>query len=213
MKYRFFNIDLNKLVFTIPLGVAGILLLVPYLIYADNFIMYQNTDSMYPAILPGDLLIVEKSDIKNAQKGDIIAFYTHAEGVEVLIRRVIEVSPDKNGNLGIDTQGDDEEFHDTWTIYAKDYIGKVVQINPSAGFLLSDYLKYPLVAIIVICAALLARESIPKKGIEVEELHCLRCDNRWFPRVINGQVKIPSTCPKKECRSPYWQTPRKTDKQ
>ena len=168
---------------------------------------------MYPAILPGDLLIIQKSEINDVKIGDIIAFNTHVEGVEILVRRAIEAGPSPDGRFGVDTQGDDEEFHDPWTIYSDDYIGKVVQINPSAGFLLSDYLRYPIVAILVISAALLARESIPKKGIDLEELYCFRCGNRWFPRIINGKTKIPSTCPKKECRSPYWQTPRKTDKQ
>ena len=174
--------------------------------------MYQNSDSMYPTILPNDLLIIERTEINDVMVDDIIAFETHAEGVEVLVRRVIETGPGNDGRFGMDTQGDDEDFHDPWTIYSDGYIGKVVEINPPIGVLLSNYFQYPLVAIIVICVALLVRESIPKKGMEIEELHCLRCDNRWDPRIIDGKVKIPSTCPKKECRSPYWQTPRKTDK-
>lgn len=192
----------------VPIGICAVLLLLPYLIYADDFIMYQNSESMYPAILPGDLLIIEQSGIEQVQKGDIIAFYTHAEGIEVIIRRAITISTDNEGNLGIDTQGDHEEFHDIWTIYSNDYIGRVVEINPSAEFLLSDYFRYPMVVIIVVSAALLIRESIPKKGLEVEELTCLRCGNRWHPRIINGKVTIPSTCPDKDCRSPYWNKPR-----
>ena len=110
-------------------------------------------------------------------------------------------------------QGDDEEFHDPWTVYSDGYIGRLVEVNPPLGMLLSNYFQYPLVVIIVISTALLVRESIPKKGMEIEELHCLRCNNRWYPRVINGKVKIPETCPAKECRSPYWQTKRKQNSQ
>ena len=174
--------------------------------------MYQNSDSMYPAVLPGDLLIIEKSEINDVKIGDIIAFNTHAEGVEVLVRRAIDAGPSPDGIFGVDTQGDDEEFHDPWTIYSDEYIGRLVDINPPLGFFLSDYVRYPLVAIIVVSGALLARESLPKKGIDIEELHCQRCNYSWFPRIINGKAKIPSTCPKKECRSPYWQSPRKKDK-
>ena len=137
--------------------------------------MYQNSDSMYPTILPGDLLIIEKSEINDVQVDDIIAFETHAEGVEVLVRRVIEAGSGTDGRFGVDTQGDDEEFHDPWTIYSDGYIGKVVEINPPMGALLSNYFQYPLVAIIVISIALLVRESIPKKGMEIEELECKRC--------------------------------------
>ncbi len=173
--------------------------------------MYQNSDAMYPALLPGDLLIIEKTEINDVQVDDIIAFETHVEGVEVLVRRVIEASTGNDGRFGVDTQGDDEEFHDPWTVYSDGYIGRLVEINPPMGILLSNYFQYPLVAIIVISAALLVQESIPKKGMEIEELHCLRCDYRWHPRVINGKVKIPSTCPKKECRSPYWNKPRQKE--
>ena len=38
------------------------------------------------------------------------------------------------------------------------------------------------------------------------------CGYQWHPRIINGKAKIPATCPEKKCRSPYWQTPRKTSK-
>ena len=175
--------------------------------------MYQNSDSMYPALLPGDLLIIEKSEINDVIVDDIIAFETHVEGVEILVRRVIEAGPGNDGRFGVDTQGDDEEFHDPWTVYSDGYIGRLVEVNPSLGVLLSDYLRYPLVIVVVICVALFVRESLPKKGMEVEQLICLRCNYKWFPRIINGKAKIPSTCPAKQCRSPYWQTPRKTDKQ
>lgn len=37
------------------------------------------------------------------------------------------------------------------------------------------------------------------------------CGYSWYPRIINGKAKIPSTCPRKECRSPYWQTKRRID--
>ena len=205
-------VDLKKILLIIPIIVSILLLTIPYVIYSDNFIMYQNSDSMYPSILPGDLLIVEKSEISNVMIDDIIAFETHSEGVEVLVRRVIDVSLGVDGRFGVDTKGDDVEFHDPWSIYSDGYIGKVVEINPPMGITLSNYFIFPLVIVIVISAVLFARELIPKKGIDLEKLHCHRCEYEWFPRVINGVAKIPSTCPEKKCRSPYWKTPRKTDK-
>ena len=200
---------MKKFVILAPLIISIVLLAIPYIIYADNFIMYQNSDSMYPAILPGDLLIIKHTDINNVKVDDIIAFETHVEGVDVLVRRVIESSVGNDGNFGLDTQGDDEEFHDPWTVFSDVYIGKLVEINPPMGILLSDYFRYPIVIVMVISAALLIRESIPKKGMAVEQLTCLRCGKKWFPRIIDGKVKIPSTCPDKDCRSPYWQTKRK----
>ena len=202
---------MNKKILVIPIIIAAILLALPYIIYADSFVMYQNSDAMYPAIFPGDLLIIEKSEINDVVVDDIIAFSTHIEGVDVLVRRVIEASFGNDGQFGLDTQGDDEEFHDPWTVYSDGYIGRLVEINPPLGMLFSDHFRYPIVIVIVISAVLLIRESIPKKGMEIKELHCLRCDYRWHPRIINGKAKIPSTCPKKECRSPYWNKPRQKE--
>ncbi len=126
--------------------------------------MYQNSDAMYPAIFPGDLLIIEKSDINDVVVDDIIAFNTHVEGVDVLVRRVIEVGPGNDGQFGVDTQGDDLEFHDPWTIYSDGYIGRLVEINPPMGILFSDYFQYPIVVIVVISVALLIRESLQRRA-------------------------------------------------
>lgn len=36
----------------------------------------------------------------------------------------------------------------------------------------------------------------------IQKLKCKSCKKSWFPRVINGKVKMPGTCAK--CRSPTW---------
>ena len=44
------------------------------------------------------------------------------------------------------------------------------------------------------------------KRIQLDQLECLRCGYKWFPRVSHdGRVDEPKTCPK--CRSPYWNKP------
>jgi len=193
----------------IPLVASAILLVIPYAIFSGNYIMYVPSDSMYPTLKPNDLLVVKKTSIDEVKEGDIIAFDSHAEGIGVIAHRIILVT-EVDGKLGIDTQGDHNDYHDLWTVYEEDFIGILDEVNPSSGFLLSDYFRYPIVAIVVVSAALLIRESIPKKGLEVERLTCKRCSYSWFPRIIDGKIKIPDTCPNKNCRSPYWQTPRKS---
>ena len=91
---------MKKTLFIIPIIVALLLLAIPYVIYVDNFVMYQNSDSMYPTILPGDLLIIERSEINDVKVDDIIVFNTHIEGVDVLVRRVIEASMGGDGRFG-----------------------------------------------------------------------------------------------------------------
>jgi len=45
-----------------------------------------------------------------------------------------------------------------------------------------------------------------KVKIEVEGYQCERCEHKWIPR---GK-EAPKVCP--ECKSPYWDTPRRKKK-
>jgi len=202
---------MNKIVFIAPLVASAILLVIPYAIYSGNYIMYVSSDSMYPTLKPNDLLVVKKTSIDEVKVGDIIAFDSHAEGIGVIAHRAVDIF-EKEGKIGIDTKGDHLDEPDLWTVLDDDLVGIVTEINPDTAILLAEPVRYFLVAIIVVTGVLLARESIPKKGLEVERLTCLRCTYSWFPRIIDGKIKIPETCPNKDCRSPYWQTPRKKER-
>ena len=189
----------------IPLVASAILLVIPYAIYSGNYIMYVHSDSMYPTLKPNDLLVVKKTSIDEVKVGDIIAFDSHAEGIGIIAHRAVEIF-ETGGKIGIDTKGDHLDEPDLWTVLDDDLVGIVTEINPDTVILLAEPVRYFLVAVIVVTGVLLARESIPKKSIEVRELSCERCHYRWHPRIIDGKVKIPDTCPNKDCRSPYWRT-------
>ena len=189
---------------------AAILLVLPYAIFSQDFTMTVSMDSMTPTLKPGDFLVVKRVGINEIKEGDIIAFDAHQEGVGIIAHRAIEVS-EIQGTLAIDTKGDYLDHPDLWAIYDEDLIGIITDVNPDIAILLAEPIRYLLAAIIAISGVILVRESIPKKKIEVGQLTCLRCGHRWHPRIIAGKVKIPATCPDKDCRSPYWQTPRKTD--
>ena len=201
---------MKKIYFAIPLGVAVILLIYPFAIYSGNQIMTVTSDSMFPTLKPKDIIIVEPVGIDEINKGDIIAFDSHTEGIGIIAHRAIEIF-EQGGEIGIDTKGDHLDEPDLWTVHDEDLVGIVADVNPDSAILLVEPVRYLLVAIIVVTGVLLVRESIPKKGIEVKQLTCLRCGKKWHPRIIDGKVKIPDTCPNKNCRSPYWQTPRKKD--
>ena len=164
---------------------------------------------MFPTLKPNDIIIVEPVGIDEINKGDINAFDSHTEGIGIIAHRAIEIF-EQGGEIGIDTKGDHLDEPDLWTVYDEDLVGIVSEVNPDSAILLVEPVRYLLVAIIVVTGVLLARESIPKKSIEVKELSCERCHYRWHPRIIDGKVKIPETCPNKNCRSPYWQTPCKS---
>ena len=88
----------------------------------------------------------------------------------------------------------------------------MIQVNPGMAILLQPGAQYPLVVIAIASGAVLAWQSRPKASLEIKQLTCLRCGNRWHPRIIDGKVKIPETCPDKDCRSPYWRTKSKREK-
>ena len=172
--------------------------------------MTVTSDSMFPTLKPNDIIIVKPVGIDEINKGDIIAFDSHTEGIGIIAHRAVEIF-EKEGEIGIDTKGDHLDEPDLWTVLDDDLVGIVTEINPDTAILFAEPIRYFLVAIIVVTGVLLARESIPKKGLEVNKLTCKRCNHSWFPRIIDGKVKIPDTCPNKDCRSPYWQTSRRTD--
>ena len=201
---------MNKIYVAIPLGIAIILLIYPFAVYSGSQIMTVTSDSMVPTLKPNDIIIVKRVSIDTIKVGDIIAFDSHTEGVGIIAHRAIEIA-EVNGKIGIDTQGDHLDHPDLWTVYDDTLIGVITEINPEGGIFLSQPVQYLLIAVIVGFGALLVMQSIPKKGLEVNKLICKRCNHSWFPRIIDGKVKIPETCPNKNCRSPYWQTQRRTD--
>jgi len=199
---------MKKAYLIIPLVVSIGLVIIPASSLSSNPIILVTDDSMYPTLIPGDKLLVNPVDISEIKVGDIIAFDTHFEEANIITHRVVEVS-ESNGVVAIHTQGDHDDQPDNWIIRQESLIGLVAEVNPPILGLIEDAVRYPLIAIAVISAILLGIEFARKKSLEIKQLYCYRCDNRWYPRIIDGKVKIPDTCPNKDCRSPYWRTPRK----
>jgi len=199
---------MKKAYLIIPLVVSILLVIIPAASFSSNPIITVTSDSMYPALNVDDQLLVNQVDITEIREGDIVAIDIHFHDVPIITHRVVEVS-EKNGETEIYTKGDHNVQRDDWVITQDSLVGLVVEINPPLLGLVADSVRYPLIAIAIISAILLGREFVRKKSLEIEQLYCYRCNNRWYPRIIDGKVKIPDTCPNKDCRSPYWRTPRK----
>ncbi len=43
------------------------------------------------------------------------------------------------------------------------------------------------------------------RALKLPTLKCLRCGYTWFPR----STEPPKVCANKECKSPYWDRPRR----
>lgn len=76
------------------------------------------TDSMYPIIESGDLIICKGAEPEEIQVGDVIAFFDPAgNGTTIVTHRVIEVT-EQNGELAWRTKGDNNNTEDRLAVTA-----------------------------------------------------------------------------------------------
>ena len=76
------------------------------------------TDSMYPVIESGDLIICQTTDAETIEVGDVISFFDPAgNGTTIVTHRVIEVL-EKDGELAWRTKGDNNNAEDRLTVSA-----------------------------------------------------------------------------------------------
>lgn len=76
------------------------------------------TDSMYPIIESGDLIICQGAEPEEIQVGDVIAFFDPAgNGTTIVTHRVIEVV-EENGQLAWRTKGDNNNTEDRLPVTA-----------------------------------------------------------------------------------------------
>ena len=107
-----------------------------------------QTDSMYPELLPGDLVVgTNVKDKGELRPGDIITYWTIIDGERVLnTHRIIEIY-DGGGYWIFQTKGDNNTLEDPLTVHESDVvaqysfripgIGKVFNyLQTSTGFLL-----------------------------------------------------------------------------
>jgi len=157
---------MQKYYLIIPLAVAVGFLIFPFMVYYGNDIMVVTSDSMLPTLKPHDLIIVKEVSIDEIQVGDIIAFGSYSEQIDIIAHRVIAIGKDEDGKLGIDTKGDNVDAPDPWTIYDENIVGEVIDVLPFMGILLIEPVRYSLVAIIVIMSVSLLwdfyKEQNPK---------------------------------------------------
>jgi len=148
---------MNRTLIVGVLITSTIFLIFPFVLYHGNDIMVVTSDSMIPTLKPNDLLIVQRTEIDKIIVGDIIVFDSHVEDIGVVAHRAIEKFDD-NGRTAINTQGDNVNEADTWTVHDEDLIGKVTEHISFVGILLIEPVRYTLVAVIIITAISLFKE-------------------------------------------------------
>lgn len=91
------------------------------------------TDSMYPEIEGGDLIICHTIDKDDVKEKDIIAFFDPAgNGTSIVTHRVIEVT-EQNGDVAFRTKGDANNAEDKLLVPADDLVGIYQSRIPGVG--------------------------------------------------------------------------------
>lgn len=117
-------------VILVPILLANVIMIVKGLINpgkVPSIVGYSPlivlTDSMYPNIKSGDLIIVKVTDPKDIKVGDVIAFFDpDSTGSSVLTHRVVEVLHE-GGALSFRTKGDANNSEDSTPAPADNLVG------------------------------------------------------------------------------------------
>ncbi len=81
------------------------------------------TDSMYPEIESGDLIICHTAEAKDIKVNDIISFFDPAgNGTSIVTHRVIEIV-EENGEIFFRTRGDNNNTEDKKLVPAENLVG------------------------------------------------------------------------------------------
>ncbi len=102
--------------------------------------MIVLTDSMYPQIQSGDLIVCRTREADKVREGDVIAFFDPAgNGRSVVTHRVRKITKDEHGNLAWVTKGDANNTEDQALVPAENLVGiyrhRVAGLGSAAMFL------------------------------------------------------------------------------
>lgn len=113
------------------------------------------TDSMYPKIESGDLIIINKDNIKNIQKNDIITYFDPEEKNEyTTTHRVVEIISE-NGKNYYKTKGDANNTEDKSLVPVDKVIG-VYQIRLKGLGNFSIFMSSPTGLIVIMGIIIIA---------------------------------------------------------
>ena len=120
------------------------------------FPMIVLTDSMYPVIESGDLIICHTEEPENIQTGDVIAYFDPAgNGTTIVTHRVLEVT-DQDGQLAWRTKGDNNNTEDRLLVPADKLVAVYEGTRiPGAGNVALFMQTTPGLIVCVVCPILL----------------------------------------------------------
>ncbi len=91
--------------------------------------------SMRPTIGPGDVVVVERIDPREARVGDVVSFVDPEDPRRILTHRVRDLAVE-GPTVAFVTKGDANSAPERWRVPATGTIGRVVYRVPLVGYLL-----------------------------------------------------------------------------
>jgi signal peptidase len=124
----------------LPVLLINLTLIAKSYIHADEvpsvggkFPMIVLTDSMYPVIESGDLIICNTADADEIRVNDVISFYDPmGNGTSVVTHRVMEIV-NEDGEISFRTKGDNNNAEDQVLVPAQSLIGIYQTRIPKVG--------------------------------------------------------------------------------
>ena len=119
------------------------------------FPMIVLTDSMYPDIKSGDLIICNTTEAERIIEGDVISFFDPmGSGTAVVTHRVLEVI-DEDGEISFRTKGDNNNAEDQVLVPADNLVGIYRSRIPGLGNVAMFMQTTPGLILCVVCPVLL----------------------------------------------------------
>ena len=119
------------------------------------FPMIVLTDSMYPEIESGDLILCRTLEAEEVKVGDVITFYDPmGNGTSVVTHRVLEIT-EKDGRPQFITKGDNNNVEDQVPVEVEDLIGIYQKRIPKAGNVAMFMQTTPGLIVCVVCPIIL----------------------------------------------------------
>ena len=146
----------------LPVLIINLTLIAKSYINADEvpsvggkFPMIVLTDSMYPVIESGDLIICNTAEAEEISVGEVISFYDPmGSGTSVVTHRVLEVM-NEGGEISFRTKGDNNNAEDTVAVPAENLIGIYKSRIPKVGHVAMFMQTTPGLIVCCVCPILL----------------------------------------------------------
>ena len=113
------------------------------------------TQSMYPTIKAGDVVITYQNDGNKYNSGDVVTFISEKNGGITITHRITDVMA-VNGSYSYKTKGDNNNSADSEIIASDKALGKVVVKIPKAGYIQQFLVSKAgfIVAVLLPCLAI-----------------------------------------------------------